>query len=89
MNRQRVSACCFVWARACCLHVGIGGGGEKATLNANRISHPAKKKIGHLANRKIPQMADASRGFLLYNEKLEIRSAVISNSEKRWVSMVL
>jgi hypothetical protein len=25
------------------------------------------KKIGHLYNAKIPQMADASGGFLLYN----------------------
>lgn len=51
-------------------------------MNANRISHLAKRKIGQLANRKIPHMADASREFLLYNEKLEIRSAVIRNSDK-------
>jgi hypothetical protein len=27
-----------------------------------------KRGIGHLSNAKIPQMADASRGFSLYNE---------------------
>jgi hypothetical protein len=33
---------------------------------ALRIGHLTKNKIGHLASRKMPQMADASGGFLVY-----------------------
>jgi len=32
------------------------------------IGHLPKKKIGHLANTEIPQMADASGGFLCHIE---------------------
>ena len=31
-----------------------------------QLGHLTKKKISHLANGEIPQMADASGGFLLY-----------------------
>jgi hypothetical protein len=44
------------------------GAEKKTTLHENRISQLAKKKIGHLANREIPQMADAVWGLLLYTE---------------------
>ncbi len=32
-----------------------------------QIGHLAEKKTGHLSNSKIPQVPDASGGFLVYN----------------------
>jgi len=39
----------------------------KPGIETNQNCHLTEKKIGHLSNAKIPQMADASGGFLLYN----------------------
>ncbi len=34
------------------------------------IGHLTKKKISHLPNMDIPQMADVSRGFVMYTESI-------------------
>jgi hypothetical protein len=36
------------------------------------ISHVTKEKISHLANPKIPQMADALGGFFLYTDLVKM-----------------
>ncbi len=38
-------------------------------MTNEKIGHLTKKKIGHLSNCKIPQMPDASGGFLLYTKQ--------------------
>ncbi len=47
--------------------VGIGVPGHVLSPVQKEIGQTTNKKTGHLANPKIPQMADASRGRLWYN----------------------
>jgi len=46
--------------------LGLGQRQQREGSVVRHLGHLTKQKIGHLANRQIPQMADASGGFFLY-----------------------